>query len=120
MEIHRLRECHLCGKKFQRKQNADIHLLGVHNLTKDDLAKLGRWNPKKEADKCPEYMTRKTNTSFKKFREKKRKEKAVVLPTEIREEEEEEEVDMPKTVEFVVIDEMKQEPQEEMEIEPPT
>ena len=52
LEIHRLRECHLCGKKFQRKQNADIHLLGVHGLTKEDLAKLGRWNPKKESEKC--------------------------------------------------------------------
>ena len=29
MEIHRLRECHLCGKVFARKQNADIHLIGI-------------------------------------------------------------------------------------------
>ncbi len=75
VQIHRLRECHLCGKRFQRKQNADIHLLGVHNLTKDDLAKLGRWNPKKDPDHCPEYMTRKANSSFKKFRQKQAKSK---------------------------------------------
>lgn len=73
VQIHRLRECHLCGKRFQRKQNADIHLLGVHHLTKDDLAKLGRWNPKKDPDHCPEYMTRKANSSFKKFRQKQAK-----------------------------------------------
>ena len=56
-----LRECHLCSKKFQRKQNADIHLLGVHNLTKEDLVKLNRWKPKKETEGSeapPEYMTR--------------------------------------------------------------
>ena len=29
MDIHRLRECHLCGKIFARKQNADIHLIGI-------------------------------------------------------------------------------------------
>lgn len=31
----------------------------MHNLTKEDLDKLGRWNPKKDTEKCPEYMTRK-------------------------------------------------------------
>ena len=36
------RSCHMCGKQFKRKQNADIHLMGVHGLTKDDLATLGR------------------------------------------------------------------------------
>ncbi len=71
-EIHRLRECHLCLKQFRRKQNADIHLLGVHGLTKDDLATLGRWNPKKETDSCPEYMTRKANTSFKRWQKNKK------------------------------------------------
>eukprot|EP00095_Tigriopus_kingsejongensis_P003311 snap_masked-scaffold355_size198070-processed-gene-0.17 protein:Tk03311 transcript:snap_masked-scaffold355_size198070-processed-gene-0.17-mRNA-1 annotation:"zinc finger and scan domain-containing protein 2" len=70
VEIHRLRECHLCGKKFQRKQNADIHLLGVHALSVGDLSKLGRWNPKNEGETAPEYMTRKTNVSFKNFRKK--------------------------------------------------
>ena len=29
MDIHRLRECHICGKVFARKQNADIHLIGI-------------------------------------------------------------------------------------------
>lgn len=70
VEIHRLRECHLCGKKFQRKQNADIHLLGVHALTVADLSKLGRWNPKNEGETAPDYMTRKTNVTFKNFRKK--------------------------------------------------
>ena len=36
------RSCHICGKQFKRKQNADIHLMGVHKLTKKDLVKLGR------------------------------------------------------------------------------
>ena len=66
----RLRECHLCNKKFQRKQNADIHLLGVHKLTKEDLISLNRWNPKKESDESerpPEYMTRKSNWKRKKM-----------------------------------------------------
>ena len=27
---------------FKRKQNADIHLMGVHGLTKEDLEALGR------------------------------------------------------------------------------
>jgi hypothetical protein len=61
VEVHRLRECHICGKQFRRKQNADIHLLGVHQMSKDDLEKLGRWNPKKDLEACPEYMTRKVN-----------------------------------------------------------
>ena len=42
-------------------QNADIHLLGVHHMTKADLERLGRWNPKKDLEDCPEYMTRKVN-----------------------------------------------------------
>ena len=43
MKLHMHRSCHMCGKQFKRKQNADIHLMGVHGLTKDDLATLGRW-----------------------------------------------------------------------------
>ena len=42
-------------------QNADIHLLGVHHMTKADLERLGRWNPKKDLEDCPEYMARKVN-----------------------------------------------------------
>ena len=42
MKLHMHRSCHMCGKQFKRKQNADIHLMGVHGLTKDDLATLGR------------------------------------------------------------------------------
>ena len=54
-ETHRMRECHLCGRKFQRKQNADIHLMGVHHLKTEDLEKLGRWNPRgDDPTKCPE------------------------------------------------------------------
>ncbi len=30
-------------------------------MTKEDLEKLGRWNPKKDLEDCPEYMTRKVN-----------------------------------------------------------
>ena len=30
-------------------------------MTKADLEKLGRWNPKKDLEDCPEYMTRKVN-----------------------------------------------------------
>ena len=33
---------HLTVQEFKRKQNADIHLMGVHGLTKEDLATLGR------------------------------------------------------------------------------
>lgn len=62
-EIHRLRECHLCGKVFARKQNADIHLIGLHKLTPSDLAKLGRWNPRTPTEECPEYMTRASHKS---------------------------------------------------------
>jgi len=36
MKLHNHRHCHLCDKDFKRKQNADIHLMGVHGLTKDD------------------------------------------------------------------------------------
>merc|ERR1719336_331915 len=42
MKLHMHRSCHMCGKQFKRKQNADIHLMGVHGLTKEDLATLGR------------------------------------------------------------------------------
>jgi len=42
MKLHSHRHCHLCGKDFKRKQNADIHLMGVHGLTKEDLQELGR------------------------------------------------------------------------------
>lgn len=63
MEIHRLRECHLCGKVFARKQNADIHLIGLHGLSPKELAALGRWNPRKETEECPEYMTRASHKS---------------------------------------------------------
>ena len=63
LEIHRLRECHLCGKVFARKQNADIHLIGLHGLTPKELGELGRWNPRKETDECPEYMTRASHKS---------------------------------------------------------
>ena len=42
MKLHMHRSCHMCGKEFKRKQNADIHLMGVHGLTKEDLATLGR------------------------------------------------------------------------------
>jgi len=42
MKLHNHRHCHLCGKDFKRKQNADIHLMGVHGLTKEDLEALGR------------------------------------------------------------------------------
>lgn len=63
VEIHRLRECHICGKVFARKQNADIHLIGLHKLTPADLAKLGRWNPRKDTDECPDYMTRASHKS---------------------------------------------------------
>lgn len=63
LEIHRLRECHLCGKVFARKQNADIHLIGLHKLTPSDLAQLGRWNPRSQTDECPEYMTRASHKS---------------------------------------------------------
>ena len=42
MKLHMHRSCHMCGKQFKRKQNADIHLMGVHGLTKEDLASLGR------------------------------------------------------------------------------
>ena len=37
MKLHMHRSCHMCGKEFKRKQNADIHLMGVHGLTKEDL-----------------------------------------------------------------------------------
>ena len=30
-------------------------------MTKADLERLGRWNPKKDLKDCPEYMTRKVN-----------------------------------------------------------
>ena len=30
-------------------------------MTKADLERLGRWNPKKDLEDCPEYMTRKVN-----------------------------------------------------------
>jgi uncharacterized C2H2 Zn-finger protein len=63
MEIHRLRECHICGKVFARKQNADIHLIGLHKLSTTELAELGRWNPRGNADECPEYMTRASHKS---------------------------------------------------------
>ena len=63
LEIHRLRKCHLCGKVFKRKQNADIHLIGMHKLNPSDLAKLGRWNPRKDTDECPDYMTRASHKS---------------------------------------------------------
>jgi hypothetical protein len=110
--FQRLRECHLCGKKFQRKQNADIHLLGVHNLTKDDLASLGRWNPKKNSETCPDYMTRKTNQSFRKLREKKLKKSpnASTSQEESSKMSTSDDEDTPKTVAFVVVDEIKEEP----------
>ena len=63
LEIHRLRKCHLCGKIFKRKQNADIHLIGMHKLTPSDLAKLGRWNPRRDTEECPDYMTRASHKS---------------------------------------------------------
>ena len=63
LEIHRLRKCHLCEKTFKRKQNADIHLIGMHKLTPADLAKLGRWNPRRDTDECPDYMTRASHKS---------------------------------------------------------
>ena len=63
MDIHRMRECHLCGKVFARKQNADIHLIGLHKLDPAQLAKLGRWNPRSQTDQCPEYMTRASHKS---------------------------------------------------------
>ena len=63
MDIHKFRECHLCGKSFARKQNADIHLIGLHKLTPGDLAKLGRWNPRSQTDQCPDYMTRASHRS---------------------------------------------------------
>ena len=66
-ETHRMRECHLCGRKFQRKQNADIHLMGVHHLTTEDLEKLGRWNPRgDDPTKCPEYLVRSIRNTIKK------------------------------------------------------
>ena len=61
IQQHKNRECHLCGRTFQRKQNADVHLMGVHELKKEDLEKLGRWHSRKNVD-CPEYLVR----SFKK------------------------------------------------------
>lgn len=107
VEIHRLRECHVCGKKFQRKQNADIHLLGVHGMTKDDLAALGRWNPKmKEADKCPDYMTRKSNNASA-AANKENKKRSQKTP----EQDEEEEIEAPEFKEEVI----KIEPMEESE-----
>ena len=36
--------------------------MGVHELKKDDLVKLGRWHSKKDDVECPEYLVR----SFKK------------------------------------------------------
>jgi len=42
VKLHTHRSCHICEKQFKRKQNADIHLMGVHGLTKEDLAELGR------------------------------------------------------------------------------
>lgn len=36
--------------------------MGVHELKKDDLVKLGRWHSKKDDIDCPEYLVR----SFKK------------------------------------------------------
>jgi uncharacterized C2H2 Zn-finger protein len=66
-ETHRMRECHLCGRKFQRKQNADIHLMGVHHLKTEDLEKLGRWNPRgDDPTKCPEYLVRSIRNTIKK------------------------------------------------------
>ena len=41
MESHRLKECHLCGKVFARKQNADIHLVMVHKFNSAHLAEIG-------------------------------------------------------------------------------
>ena len=41
-KLHIHRSCHWCGKQFKRKQNADVHLMGVHGLTKEDLITLGR------------------------------------------------------------------------------
>ena len=62
-----MRECHLCGRKFQRKQNADIHLMGVHHLRTEDLEKLGRWNPRgDDPTKCPEYLVRSIRNTIKK------------------------------------------------------
>ena len=43
-------------------QNANVHLMGVHELKKDDLVKLGRWHSKRDDVDCPEYLVR----SFKK------------------------------------------------------
>ena len=63
LEIHRLRKCHLCSKVFKRKQNADIHLIGMHKLTPADLSMLGRWNPRKDTEECPDYMTRASHKS---------------------------------------------------------
>ena len=42
MKVHMHRSCYVCGKQFQRKQHADVHLINVHGLTKEDLATLGR------------------------------------------------------------------------------
>eukprot|EP00088_Acartia_fossae_P007779 TRINITY_DN13649_c0_g1_i1.p1 TRINITY_DN13649_c0_g1~~TRINITY_DN13649_c0_g1_i1.p1 ORF type:complete len:359 (-),score=60.81 TRINITY_DN13649_c0_g1_i1:215-1240(-) len=42
MKLHAHRHCELCGKDFKRKQNADIHLMGVHGYTKEMLTAQGR------------------------------------------------------------------------------
>ena len=49
-------ECHICGKKFKRKQNADSHLLNIHKFNKEDLNQEGQNAIKKHSD-CPNYMT---------------------------------------------------------------
>ena len=56
MDSHRNKECHLCGEVFKRKQNADIHLIRIHKFNSTQLAKIGRWNPRNQADEIPEYM----------------------------------------------------------------
>ena len=55
-----------------RKQNANVHLMGVHELTKADLEKLGRWQSrmKEETEDCPEYLVRSLKKKLKN-REKK-------------------------------------------------
>ena len=64
-------------------------------MTKADLERLGRWNPKKDLEDCPEYMTRKVN-----------KNPAAVVNQEIMIKEE---VEIP---DYIVVGEVKDEDEE--------
>ena len=62
--------------------------MGVHELKKDDLVKLGRWHSKKDDVECPEYLVR----SFKKKlvnREKRMNSIVANSPEEAHEDEDE-------------------------------